>query len=361
MQQGTENTVVLANNDEITLKELIFKSKEYGREVLRKWWVVFIFIGIFCSYFLYKYKKDRATYTADLTFVVNSEGGVSMGLGAILGGGLGGGGNNTKLEKIIEFSRSRRIIQTALFKPLIINGDSDLIANHLIRDLDLHETWKKDTTGLKDFLYSKSDMQRLSNPLNFSRIENKVLLTLYKAMVVKNPIFAASYDKKSEVMKLVLTTHSEPLSIELIRVLYGDLSAYYKLQTTAKEDKTYGVLKKQVDSVKAVLDAKELAAARAEDASRGSFLLEDRASIERMKKDGFISNAIYAKAMENLTMAGLARENAQPFIKDLDMPIGPIKPEKVSLLKSLIMGIGLGFFLGVLSVIIRKVFVDALA
>jgi uncharacterized protein involved in exopolysaccharide biosynthesis len=80
-----------------------------------------------------------------------------------------------------------------------------------------------------------------------------------------------------------------------------------------------------------------------------------------MKKDGFISNAIYAKAMENLTMANLARENAQPFIKDLDLPIGPIKPEKLSKLKALLIGIGLGGFLGALIVVIRKILVDALA
>jgi hypothetical protein len=358
----TENTISnLPENDEITLKELILKIKEYGREILRKWWVLLIFMGISCAYFLYKYKKDRSTYTADLTFVINTDGGVSMGLGAILGGSLTGGGGNNKLEKVIEFSRSRRIIQTALFKPLIINGDTDLIANHLIRDAELHKVWKKDTNGLKDFIYNKAEWERLSNPANFSRLENRVLLALYKIMVGKTPIFAASYEKKSEIMKLVLTTHNEDLSIELLRVLYGDLSAYYKLQTTAKEEKTYGVLKKQVDSVKAVLDAKEMAAAREEDASRGSFLLEDKAKIERMKKDGMISNAIYGEAMKNLTMAGLAKENAQPFIKDLDLPIGPIKPEKLSLLKSLAMGLGLGFFLGSILVIIRKVFMDALA
>jgi hypothetical protein len=60
-------------------------------------------------------------------------------------------------------------------------------------------------------------------------------------------------------------------------------------------------------------------------------------------------------------MANLAKENAQPFIKDLDMPIGPIKPEKLSLIKALAMGIGLGFFLGSLFVVVRKVFMDALA
>lgn len=358
----TENIAThLPDNDEITLKELILKIKIYGWEIVRKWWVILIFIALSCGYQYYDYSKDRAKYTADLTFVVNTEGGVGMGLGAILGGGLGGGGGNNKLEKILEFSRSRRIIQTALFRVASIKGDTDLLANHLIRDQELHKKWKKDTTGFKDFLFNWREMQRLQDPNRFTRTENSVLLTLHSIMVGKSPIFAASYDKKSEVMKLVLTTHSEDLSIELIRVLYSDLSDYYKKQTTAKEDKTYAVLKKQVDSVKAVLDSKEMAAARAEDAARGSFLLEDKAVIERMKKDGFISNAIYAKATENLTMANLARENAQPFIKDLDLPVGPISPEKLSLIKALGIGIALGLLIGIILVVLRKILLDALA
>jgi uncharacterized protein involved in exopolysaccharide biosynthesis len=259
------------------------------------------------------------------------------------------------------FATSRRVTQMTLFKIIDIERDTTFFANHLIKDLGLHESWKKDTTGLKDFLFKLSDAQRLSDPNNFTRIENKVLLNLHSTLVGKTAIFSAGYDKKSEIINFGLTTHNETLSIELLKNLYADLTEYYIRETTAKENKSYANLKNQVDSVKRSLDGSTLAAAKAEDAGRGAFLMEDREKIEKLKRDGMISAAVYSEALKNLAMATVSKENSVPIVKELDMPIAPIKPEQLSLIKALGIGIALGLFLGSLVVVVRKIFVDALA
>ena len=137
-------------NDEITLKELILKAKEYIMEIIRYWYIVLLFIVPIASYMFYQVYKAKATYKADLTFSVNTDQGTSLGLAAALGG-LGELGGNTKLDKIIEFSKSRRISQTALFRRAVINNVDDYFANHLIRERELHVGWENDTSGLKGF------------------------------------------------------------------------------------------------------------------------------------------------------------------------------------------------------------------
>ena len=348
----------LPDNDEITLKELILKIKEYGREIVRKWWVVLIFLVLCCGFMLYKQSKSKPDYTASLTFIVKTDGGLSFGgLSAL----LGGGGGNTKLDRLMEFARSRRVIQTTLFNPIDIQGDTNFFANHLIKDLDLHKSWQKDTTGLKDFLFKLSDAERLSNPNNFTRLENKVLLNLHNTLAGKTAIFSAGYDKKSEIITLGITTHNEELSINFLKSLYANLTTYYIREATSKEEKTYANLRMQVDSVKRAMDGSTLAAARAQDAGRGTFLEEDKEKIDKLRREGMISATVYGEALKNLAMATVSKENSVPTVKDLDMPIAPIKPEQLSLIKALAIGIALGLFLGSLFVVVRKIFLDAMA
>jgi uncharacterized protein involved in exopolysaccharide biosynthesis len=348
----------LPDNDEITLKQLILIVKGYGREVIRKWWVVLIFVGLCSGGMYYQYTKSKPEYSASLSFTIKTDGGLSFGgLSALLGGAAG----NAKLDRLMSFAVSRKIIQTTLFKPIDLNGDTNFFANYLIKDLDFHKAWKKDTTGMKDFLFNLSDAQRLTDPNKFTRRENKVLLTLHDALVGKKAIFSAGYDKKTEIINLSLKTHNEDLSIDLLRAMYATLTDYYLKEATTKDDKSYANLKAQVDSVKRAMDGSTLAAARAEDAGRGTFLMEDREKIEKLKREGMISASVYGEALKNLAMATISKENSVPSIKDLDMPIAPITPEQLSLIKALGIGIALGLFLGSLAVVVRKIFVDALA
>lgn len=341
-------------NDEITLKELILKAKEYIIEIIRYWYIVLLFIMPIASYMFYEAYKTKATYKADLTFSVNTDQGTSLGLAAALGG-LGELGGNTKLDKIIEFSKSRRISQTALFRRAVINNVDDYFANHLIRERELHEGWANDTSGLKGFLFKRDSVER------FNRIENGALLKLHDILVGKTPIFTSSYDKKSEVMKLSLTTTNEDLSIGLLKVIYDDLSTYYVAKSTSKEERTYKLFRAKADSLKNLVRSKDMSADRYEDRNRGSLFLEDKREADRLKKEAYIYNTLYGETEKNMTLASFALESKAPFIQEIDMPISPIKGEKKSKKMALITGFLLGGFLGAIIIILRKILRESLA
>ena len=350
MNKNQQASISEIENDEITLKDLILKVKEYSKEVRRNWWVLVLFIVPITIYMFYDAYKTKKTYKADLTFLVNDDGGNSLGLSAALGG-LGdlAGGAKSKLDKIIELSKSRRILQTALFKKSKIDNITDFYANHLIRNEDLHKKWQKDTTGMKDFFYTRGTVD------SFNIIENKVLLALQELLVGNKPIFSGIYDKKSEIMKLSIVTNNEELSINLLRVIYEDLSTYYVEKSTTKEERTYRIFRAKADSLKNLVRAKDIKADRFEDRNRGSLFLEDKREVERLKKEAYIYNTLYGETEKNMNLASFALESKVPYIQEIDLPIAPIKPVKKSKILAIVIGFFVGTFVGSILVILRSI------
>ena len=352
----TENKTKTIEKDEISFRDIVLTVREYSREVLRNWWWILIFTIPITSYMLYKAIKAKPTYTASLTFLVNGNEGSSLGIAAIAGKlGLDGlGGNNTNLDKITGLSKSRRIVQLALFHREVIDGKDDFFANHLIRERDLHKSWEKDTTGLKDFVFKNNNFE------TFSRIENKALLALYNILSGEKGAFSCTFAKMSEMLTLDLTTTNETLSIELIQAIFSELSDFYVKKSTTKEAKTYRVLKEQSDSIKRLARSREASAASFDDRTRGLILNQDKLPSEQMKKEALIYNTMYAESQKNLAIAGFALESKAPYIQEIDSPIAPILPKRKSKIIAVILGCIVGGFLGVVLIVLKKKIREAL-
>ena len=351
-----ENKIKHTEKDEISFRDLVLTTREYSLEILRNWLWMLLFIVPITSYLLYKAFTTMPQYSASLTFLVNGNEGSSLGIAAIAGKlGLEGlGGNNTNLDKITGLSKSRRIVQLALFQKATIGGKDDFFANHLIRERDLHKDWAKDTTGLKDFLFKNDNIE------NFSRSENSALLTLYDILSGQKGIFSCSFAKTSELLTLDLTTTDETLSIELLKALYAELSNFYVAKSTTKESKTYTVLKSQSDSIRRLARSREAAAANFEDRSRGLIMNQDKLPSEQLKKEALIYNTMYAESQKNLAIAGFALESKAPYIQEIDAPIAPIQPKRKSKKSAVIIGFLIGGFLGTIFIVLRKKIRDSL-
>ena len=352
-----ENKTTKIDSDEISLRDIILAVREYSREVLRNWFWVLAFSLPISGFLLYKAIKSKPEYTASLTFLVNGNEGSSLGIAAIAGKlGLDGlGGKGTNLDKITDLSKSRRIVQLALFHRMNIDGQDDFFANHLIREQELHKAWEKDTTGLTGFLFKHNDFER------FSRTDNSALLKLYDILSGKKGIFSCSFTKTSEMLTLDLTTKNETLSIELLKAIFSELGDFYVEKTVIKEAKTYKVLKNQSDSIKRLARAREAAAASFDDSQRGLIFSQDKLPSEQMKKEALIYNTMYAESQKNLAIAGFALESKAPYIQEIDIPIAPIEPVRKSKKMALIIGLLVGGFLGTLFIILRKKIRDSLS
>ena len=104
------------SGDEISLKDLILKFKEYWKELRKNW----LFIGLFCipflAFLLYKHFKTLPEYKADLTYMLNTNDDNSLaGFASIFGTyGLNKGSSSFSMDKLVEMSKSKTPVTSSL-------------------------------------------------------------------------------------------------------------------------------------------------------------------------------------------------------------------------------------------------------
>lgn len=346
--------------DEITLKELILKVQEFFWEAVRYWWIIALFVIPIIGFMLYRAFTTPPTYRATLTFMLNEDEGSGMGgVSAILGQfGLGGGSRGkVNLNKLLELSKSRRIVQMALFEKVSIKGENDFLANHIIFKYDYHEKWKENTTELKGFLFSHDSIP------SFSRVENNVLKRLHQHILGTpntESLASTSINDDSGIMTLLTNTNHEELSICLAEILYQKLSKFYIDKTIEKQQKTYELFKAKTDSIQQALDNTQYRLLRFKDTNRSLTLRQYEAEEIKLQQEVQKLILAYGEAYKNLEVADFSLKSSTPFIQMIDLPIAPIKPKKESKLKALLMGFFLGGFLGLIFVFGRKVIRDTM-
>ncbi len=347
-----ENKIQDVGNQEITMRGVIQFVIKYSRIVRQRWYVVALICLLTSGYFLYNAFQARWAYNANLTFMLNdSEKGGMGGIGSLLGQfGLGGGGGEGNLDKIVELSRSSRILKTALFAKATIDGREDFFANHVINAMGLHEEWKKDTSGLPNFLFTRGEFE------NFNRIENHATNEILGLMnAKKDPLFTCGYAKLSTIFSMNFISPNEELSIQLVRKIFENLSEFYVMKTTERERQTHDVLRAQKDSVYAVMRGKEVSAARFQDFNRGLVLQSEKVKGDQMQKDAQIATLAYGEMLKQYAIADFALKNNTPFIQPIDMPTAPLERKRDSKRKALMLGLGLGLFLSVGGIIVYHI------
>ena len=136
------------SNDEISLKELIDKAKEWFDYLLSQWKII-VLAGIIGAALglTYSYSK-KPIYTATLSFALEDEksgGGLGSALGLasslgldFLGGSAGGmftGSNLTELFK------SRSMVEQTLLTPVLVGTDTISLAEMYIQNNKWRDKW----------------------------------------------------------------------------------------------------------------------------------------------------------------------------------------------------------------------------
>ena len=351
----------MTKEEEISLKDLIYVFEDYFKELLRKRVFLFLVIMLFGLYFAVSSYFDPLKYRADLSFIVNEDdpSGAYSGLNSILGQfGLGGKNTGTyNLSKILELSKSRKISTLVLFEKVEIDGQSDFVANHILRKYELVEKLAKDDEDFKNFAFTHGDLDA------FNRKENKVLLVLYKLIKgdSKNEVpglLNSDFDEETGILYFTGITINEDLSLILTQLYYDKLSAYYVEKTIEKQKATYNVFKSKVDSLESSLKATNYALLKFEDSNRNLALKQYQAKKYQLQAESIKLGEAYTEAYKSLQITELALENKTPFITIIDSPILPLQKVKSVLLIELIKGLILGLILGSLFVVLRKFYVD---
>ena len=356
-----QNTAPVYQDDEITLKELIEKVIEFWSELWsKKWWIVLITIP-FLLYFGYKAETADVTYRANLTYTLNDGSGGGGALAGILGSfGLGKGGK-VNLDKIVELSKSRNIIQRVLFTSIPLDTfdkKDDFIANHIINLYKLDNEWTNDQIEYNGFYFTSDSISTFNNK------ELNALKMLYGKVVgstsVKDPIFSNSFNEETGILTISSNTLNEQLSISFSNLVYDKLKEYYLNSSTKGNLNTFEFVEQKTDSIFSLLKAKEFQLSQFNDSHRN--LTDPNLLTQKRLLDTEILKlkTMYAEVTKNRELADFSLTAGTPDIAIIDEPIPPLDAEGLSILIELIKGGLIGGLLASGFFLIKKVILDAL-
>jgi len=364
MQQNN-NDIQNIEQDEISLKELILKIKDWYRFLLNKWLVI-VAAGIIGGAIGFGYAfTQKATYIASLSFALEDEksggGGLSgaLGLASSLGIDLGtSAGGAFSGANLIELLKSRNIVEKALLNPIAVNGKTQSLAQYFINFNDLNKDW--DEKSLLMGIEFAPDADRSK----FTLQQDSILGKIYESVSGANGLLSvAQKDKKISIINIEVKCTDELFSKAFTESIAQEVSSYYIEIKSKKARQNMEILQHQTDSIRAELNGAITGVAAAADNTFGlnPAMMVRKTPGTRRQVDVQANTAILTQLVTNLEMAKVSLRKETPLIQVIDRPILPLKKEKVGKLKSLILGGFLAGFLTVLVLIFKKLFLGILA
>ena len=364
MQQNNNDIQNIAE-DEISLKELILKIKDWYRFLISKW-LVLAAAGIIGGAIGVGYAfMQKPTYTASLSFALEDEksggGGLSgaLGLASSLGIDLGtSAGGAFSGANLIELMKSRKIVEKALLNPITVNGKSQSLAQYYITFNELNKNWNE-KPELKNIVFDV-DADRSKYTLQ----QDSILGNLYASIAGTNGLLSvAQKDKKISIISIEVKSTDELFSKAFTESIAQEVSSYYIEIKSKKARQNMEILQHQTDSIRAELNGAITGVAAAADNTFGlnPAMMVRKSPGTRRQVDVQANTAILTQLVTNLEMAKVSLRKETPLIQVIDKPILPLKKEKVGKLKSLILGGFLAGFLTALILVFKKLFAGILA
>jgi uncharacterized protein involved in exopolysaccharide biosynthesis len=364
MQQNNNEINNIAE-DEISLKELILKIKDWYRFLLTKWLVI-IAAGIIGGAMGVGYAfMQKPEYTASLSFALEDEksgsGGLSgaLGLASSLGIDLGtSAGGAFSGANLIELLKSRNIVEKALLNPIAVNGKAKSLAQHFINFNELNKDW--DEKPLLKGIVFVPDADRSK----FTLQQDSILGKIYESVAGPNGLLSvAQKDKKISIINIEVKSTDELFSKAFTESIAQEVSSYYIEIKSKKARQNMEILQRQTDSIRAELNGAITGVAAAADNTFGlnPAMMVRKTPGTRRQVDVQANTAILTQLVTNLEMAKVSLRKETPLIQVIDKPILPLKKDKVGKLKSLILGSFLAAFLTSIVLIFKKLFAGILA
>ena len=348
-----------ANNyrsDELSLYEVLRGIKQSAMYLLRHWKIIALscLLCISATYFSHKNQQER--FTAKLTFMLNDDsGGQLSGITGILGQlGLPVPSGKYNIDHLLEISRSRSRIQETLFEIVEVGEQSGLLANHLIELYELDSQWATKDARFEGFRFKHSDLAE------FNETENFALKSIYGLVAGSHDdrddaLLQVNYGREAYIMDFSMTSFSQDLSIQFVKVLFDKVSQFYISKAIEKPMNIFKSMAAKRDSIEKAWIEVETTIANRKDSNFGSFGSRAVSELNRLTSQAIILKTALAQAEQNLVIAELSLSNNTPLIQKIDDPIPPLQPNRTSLFRIALIGIGLGLFIAMVILVTREI------
>jgi hypothetical protein len=342
-------------NDEITLKELLQKAKEWYTYLLSKWKTI-VLAGIIGALLGLGYSFiKKPIYTATLTYALEDGKAAGGGLGNLastfgvdLGGTSGGAFSGANL---MELFKSRAMVEQTLLSPVTYNNKTISLAEMYIQEKKWREIWneKPKLKGIK-FLPN-------ADKSKFTRSQDSIFGVIYNDLF-KNALTVEQKDKKVAIGTITFKVSNEYFAQQFTLALTNTVTNFY-IETKSKRAKeNMDILVRQTDSIRGELNGAITGVAVAND---NTFGLNPALNVKRVPSakrqvDVQANTAILTEIVKQAELAKVTLRKETPLIQVIDQPILPLPKEKFGKTKGIILGGILAGILTVLGLIARRIF-----
>lgn len=344
-------------SDEISLRELINKSKEWCSYLLSKWKIIIVaaIIGAFLGVTYSSIKKP--IYVASLSFALEddkSSGGLGSALGLVgsLGLDLGGdGGSVFTGPNLTELFKSRSMVEKTLLRPVIVKGKVISLAEMYIQNSRWRNSWKE-TPQFSSIKFLPDSKRK-----NFTRVHDSILGVIYQNLS-NGGLTVEQKDKKISIITLEMSSQDELFSKYFTEALTKEVSDFYIITKSKKARMNMAILEKQTDSIRRELNQAITGVAVAND---NTFNLNPALNVRRTpyvrkQVDVQANTAILTELVKQTELAKVTLRKDTPLIQIIDRPILPLKKEGISKFKGFLLGFFLFGFGAVFYISLKKYF-----
>ena len=343
-------------NDEITLKELLEKAKEWYSYLLSQWKIIVLAGVVGAALGLtYSFIK-KPVYTATLSFALEDEkgGGMSgaLGLASSLGLDLGGGSGGGAFSgaNLTELFKSRSMVEQTLMQPVQAGTDTISLAEMYIRTQEWREKWQE-KPKLKGIQFPP-----LTKRKYFTREHDSIMGKMYEDLS-KTSLTVAQKDKKISIISIDVKSENEWFAKAFSETLAKQVSEFYVATKSKKARMNMAILQHQTDSIRAELNGAITGVAIAND---NTFMLNpalnvNRAPSAKRQVDVQANTAILTELVKQTELAKVTLRKETPLIQVIDRPILPLPKENFGKAKGLVVGGFLSSFILILFLLVKRI------
>jgi len=338
-----------AANEEISLKEILEKIKNYYNYLISQWKVI-VFFGVLGSVLGLSYSFfKKPIYTATLSFALEDEksgGGLggALGLASSFGFDVGGsGGGMFSGSNLTELFKSRTMVEKTLMTSVTLNGKVMTLAEMYIQNNNWRKEWNNDLRFKNLQFLSNTDRK------NFTRVQDSILGVIYQNL--SKSLSVAQKDKKISIMSIDVSSTNELFSLYFCETLARQVGEFYVDTKSKKARINMLILEHQVDSIRGELNGAITGVAIAND---NTFNLNPalnvrRAPSARRQVDVQANTAILTELVKQAELAKVTLRKETPLIQVIDKPILPLPKERFGKAKGILLG---GFLVGFLTILV---------
>jgi len=342
-------------NDEIQLKAILIKLSEYKTYLFNKKFTIIAVTGFFFVLGIVFAISSDSKYTAELTFVVEDQQqgggalGAMSGMASQFGFDIGGSSSTTfSQNNILEFLKSRGVVEATLMQNRKVNKTDDLLIEHYLYINKIKESWKTN----KDL-----------NPVSFHGVltqDNDSVITNVWKSIIEDKLVVELQSDEANIINLTYTSVNDEFAKMFVETLIEQMSKMYITYQTAQASNTLSFLNNRADSVFMELEIAEEEFAKVKDINQRIVKASGRLKELQLMRKVEVLNAMYLELIKNLEISKISLLNKTPIIQIIDKPILPLNVEKKSTIVLGLLGVFLGGFLSLTFFVFGKLFKDAL-